>query len=136
MAKIYVVTEGIYSDNGICVVTVDKDAAERAAKLCDGMIEEYDDFTEAENIFKNGFHYYTVFVDKDGCLSGVVEQNLQYLVGAGAVVCDMKPKVTRLNRYWNLGVHVVKCYARDEAHAKKIAYDAIAQYEAEQEGIC
>lgn len=118
--KIYVITQGSYSDYHIIGVTEDRIKAENIQKIfnkayCGAEIEEYD--TEDINIIQPGYKYYCVTSEGD------VEEETYYI--------DLDKRVYEPPR-WSLSTYV---FAKDEEHARKIAQDRFAEYRAEKEGL-
>lgn len=118
--KIYVVTQGEYSDYGIVGVAIDRKQAEYISMVrstysepCD--IEEYD--TE------------DIKVDKDFAPNWLVEFDNDEIKRVYHPFTGRKPfKVKEYNE--NLKQYGVIVKAKDEEHAKKIAIDTLAQYKA------
>ena len=125
--KIYVVTQGIYSDYHICGVATDYETAEKIRKHTSGRydesrIEEYDTDTWSDIVRIGGLYH----VNKYGEHLQACRENydVEALYNNRNVVMDYG--------YGSKGVNVI---ARDEDHAKKIAADLFAKYEAEKHGI-
>ena len=115
--KVYVITQGAYSDYHIIGVALDKEKAERIASFFDSdstEIEEYD--TERWDI-SDGRCLYTIRID-NGRIS-IIDNDEFY-----------DTNVVRAYPSWN--VYEVSVMARDKEHAMKIASDMIAQYKAEK----
>lgn len=117
--KIYVVTQGEYSDYGIVGVAIDKKQAEYISMVhstysepCD--IEEYD--TEE------------IKVDKDFAPNWLVEFDNDEIKRVYPFTGRKPFKVKEYNE--NLKQYSVIVKAKDEEHAKKIAIDTLAQYKA------
>ena len=125
--KIYVVTRGDYSDYHICGVAVDKKRAEITAKLnSDYMytanIEEYDSEEYSGNEKKQ---WMVRFFVKDP-----PEVTKKWFDR------DIMHKLPLVKQYiCSHATHVAYVQADDEAHALKIAEDALAQYKAQKAGI-
>lgn len=133
--KIYVVTDGEYSDYHIVGVT---DKLEKAVALCsilennggwgeDPQIETYD--TDAMNVDYGKAKPYSVDMWEDGRIEA------EELYGDGL---DYERATDRDVHYCPSGYYkgneyMVAVMARDEEHAKKIAIDLIAQYKYEKE---
>lgn len=112
--KVYVITQGVYSDYHIVGVALDKEKAERIASFFDSdstNIEEYD--TEKWDI-SDGRYLYSIRIDKGGIR--IIENEDFY-----------DPNVVRAYPW---GIYEVSVMARDKKHAMKIASDMIAQYKA------
>lgn len=116
--KVYVITRGEYSDYHICAVTLDKERAERlkviySSYLEDAEIEVFD--TESDK-------------DESGLVPYKVERP-----------DSSEPEITRISCEdfgWDCpGFGEVNVWAKDEAHALKIARDKLAKYKAEKEGL-
>lgn len=125
--KVYVITNGIYSDYHICGVATDYETAEKIRKHTSGRydesrIEEYETDTWSDIVRIGGLYH----VNKYGAHLQACRENydVEALYNNRNVVMD----------YGNggKGVNVI---ARDEDHAKKIAADLFAKYEAEKNGL-
>lgn len=122
--KVYIITEGDYSDYHICAVTLEKKQAEQlkkyfASDYSEPRIEEYE--TDFYKPLSDGLTLYEVCVADGRCWTHKVEYEIEtYKVG-----------FVRKNkeRYY------VPVYAVDESHAKKIGLDKIAEYKAKKEGV-
>lgn len=143
MSKIYIITQGSYSDYHICAATTDKDKAEMLKKLYTEKnssvppeIEEYDDGAYAIDMFDKGYKAYRVDVSKDSNKEPHVQDiTPPYVTGEDdewqfnfydSFKEGLKEYYTFFQSY---------SYAKSTEEAKKIAYDRIAQYKAEKEGI-
>lgn len=124
--KVYVITQGIYSDYQICAVTLDKQEAERLARIyrdgCDlGRVEEYD--TDDHQPLLQGRNPYTVlFYTDTGHTSVYFKEN------PGAFNPGIELGYCR-------NVDRVNLYAADGEAALKIAAEKRAQARAEMEGL-
>lgn len=114
--KVYVITQGCYSDYHIVGVALDKEKAERIKSFFDrdyysAEIEEYDtekwDLSDERNL-------YSIRIYRDEI--SVIDNDAYY-----------DPNVVRAYPW---GVYEVSVMAKDEEHAMKIASDMIAQYKA------
>lgn len=128
--KIYVVTDGDYSDYHICgVCTSHKTANElkdyvNRNEFCGARIETYE--TDAWEDILNVGGFYDVRRYEDGSL---YTHRQEYDIEG----CYMKRnRVYRSRNFNTLYTFVV---AKDEDHAKKIASDLFAKYMAEKEGL-
>lgn len=124
---VYVITRGDYSDYHICAVSLDKDKAERLAKMytasyCDAYVEEWETDTFADINALNGRRPYYVQFHPDGSVE-TFERTYEYH--------EFAPGVDELDN----GVVNVRVYAPDKEKARRIACDMRAQYLAEKEGI-
>ena len=130
--KIYVVTQGIYSDYHICGVAVNRKTAEKIAKYVDSFgssyhsanIEEYE--TDAwRNVVNEGAMYEVRKTSKEKLYVDKQEYDVEELYkNRNKVVCTANKTL------------VTNVIASDEGHALKIATDLFAKYEAEEEGLC
>ena len=124
--KVYVVTEGDYSDYHIVGVCTSKESAERIRQLAssdyhEAQIEEYEaDRFNVEPTYK----YYYVRVLKDGAVE----------VSVGSCIYSPYEVYDYRRARGSVTAFVVDVFAQDEEHAKKIAFDCIAKYKAEREG--
>lgn len=122
--RIYVITEGDYSDYHICGVAIEKEKAEEIKQLNtdslhEAYIEEYD--TDDYYVEKGRFyqvHLYNSNVSvSETFVTSVSDRN------------DVRISLAKNPHYYV----VVK--AMDEEHAKKIGLDLIAKYKAKREGL-
>ena len=129
--KIYVVTDGDYSDYHICGVAVTKEMAEKITEhimridsySCPN-IEEYDTNTWIETL-NNGNMFHVVLLE-DGRMN-LYDETYDMEYGY-----ENRNKVFDFDKRGALNVWV---FAKDEDHAKKIASDLFAKYMAEKEGL-
>ena len=137
MNKVYIVTSGTYSDYAIEEVFDNREDAERYICLhendsyLDMSVEEYDIYKNAE--LKNvKVHYGIYFIMR--------ENGINFF----DIVYDNKPIETNINRSKH---NYSKSYDgtlplsnrnifKDKDVVKKIVYDAVAKFEAEEAGIC
>lgn len=127
--KIYVVTKGEYSDYHICCATIDKNQAERAAKIYsdkwdEAYIEEFDsdDILKIPDAIKK---YCVSFSKTTGIVLNVYESSNEILpINSSPLIHQF------LNSHY-----IVEVNAIDKDHALKIASDAFAKYMAEKEGL-
>lgn len=126
LKKVYVITEGAYSDYHICAVAATKEIAEKLRKIysdkyswADARIEEYD-LNETRDDVRV---FYDVTFEDDrvsACFNEYGEkESIQFYKGN-------KSQSDRL---------IVCVRARDEDHAVKIAQDRRAEYLAKKEGV-
>lgn len=151
--KVYVITQGCYSDYHICAVTLDKDKAERLQKLYSAKegsymitaeIEEYEaddtgrDFTEEE---KNSelfsyYHVQIIYGMKEREASIHIDKNVGYCFNDKGVVCEEK----MYDRYY-YSRHIEIVYEidvrtdRNTDEVKKIAEDRFYKMLAERYGL-
>lgn len=140
--KVYVITQGEYSDYGICAVSLDKDDAERKCALlnrnvrngeyCE--IEEYDtddmvaDINEeVKKKFKMVVNYKTGEVMWISELYLTLDDVNDILITKPNVCFALKDKY----------IEVVATLSKDttEEQAKKIMLDRIAKFKAERAGL-
>ena len=139
--KVYIVTSGSYSDYHIDAVTLDKDQAERLAQAVtdygwdEGHVTVWD--TDDFKIIDDGMklYYVMIFLNETGCdisrisiqetspISSLTHQSLAFIDHS---------KFDESNGGGNIQFGV---RARDEEHAKKIAYDKFAEWKAQKEGL-
>lgn len=120
MSKVYIVTQGAYSDYGIDSVFSNKEQAEKRALLIadqydeDAYVEEY----ELDEIVIQGdvYKYYEVIVDnKDSYVYSTYGKQ--------------KPESISVQKtLWGVGYSVTGVSAEDEETAVKIAQDEVAKY--------
>lgn len=118
--KVYVITEGCYSNYHICGVALNEEKAEKIAKLCHGEVEEYD--TQGWSQFLQGGTAYNVWVFGDGTTTVRLRSYFDE---------NTKKEIKQVRDYNSH--YVVSVIARDENHAKKIGTDLVAQYRYEHE---
>lgn len=146
MAKIYVVTAGRYSEYRIFGASVDKSEAEKLLEIVkrdnyygeeNPKIEEFPDFSQTQKMISEDWRRYCVKVYENGDCE-IKEDGRSYSEIWRIDELQEKPKgyFRKSDVYNPRSAFVVHCAARNEDHAKKIAFDSIAQYKAEQEGIC
>lgn len=126
--KIYVITQGIYSDYHICGVATTKEKAEMMQKFFStdydkAEIETYD--TDTYEPIGAKFKPFCVVFDKDYNYSFIecvpherISSNIEFY------------KVIMNHNYYHINV-----WAEDEHHARKIAYDIINIYKYNKEGV-
>ena len=122
--KVYVITDGCYSDYHIVAVTLDEDNAKRFVDAGLGDIEE---FETDECILPKGMLPYRVVIDKDGCVwpcyvnefffDNSYKEGLKEGLKEGKIAPN--------------GNFVWSGFARDKDHALKIARDYRAKKLAE-----
>ena len=119
--KVYVVTHGCYSDEHIVAIRSKREDAEWFASLePDGRVEEWDvDQAQVDSSLKP----WTVTIDQAGNISQAVQRlawNHRYRDGEilQTVFIDWDDEVL--------------CFARDEAHAIKIATDTLKEWRAKK----
>lgn len=128
--KIYVVTQGSYSDYHVVAVTMDHDIAEKiVAKFSNSWgecrIEEYGD---AEAILKPAWY---IYFDKDGNVCDTVECDSDYGYSRIGEVCEKKN-----NYYFGRNYHIYVVVSADDLDsAVKIAAEKRAQYLARKLGL-
>lgn len=125
--KIYVITAGEYSDYHICAVTDDPVSAENLRKKYTtewdiAEVEEYD----TQSMPQEPKMYWKVRVGIEGRVHCLREA--YYMDG------DEKPEINKVSLYFS--EFSINVHAKDANHAKKIAFDRIAQFKAEHyEGL-
>ena len=123
--KVYVITEGSYSDYHIVGVTLDRDKAERAAKLVEGAyscanIEEWE--TDEVDLIKDGSAYdVTLFSNR------TVEVRKCSWVDLG--------EINKVTKTWRGTAYRVTVIAENDMIARKIGFDLIAMEKAREEGL-
>lgn len=123
--KVYVLTEGCYSDYHIIGITLDEEQAKIAAdalsnRHCTVNCEEFE--TDDINFIKPGWHLWYIYFDKK----------------THAITRTYRSDYPdRLNTVWLTRdkIWCVEVYAEDEEHAIKSASDKLSKYLAEQAGI-
>lgn len=118
--KIYVVTQGTYSDYHIITATLDRTVAEAIAKRFSAEVEEYED---AELLLKPRWD---VRFFKDGPVEVGEHPFLDYYTGSRCIV------YVRLGK---LVLEVENVAADDKESAIKIAAEKRAAYLAEKNGL-
>lgn len=124
--KVYVITQGCYSDYHICAVTLDEQEAERLRKVYSetydqARVEEYDtDGPEAKNGLDGRVPYCVCFRE-----NGATSVSMSYESAE-----TFRPGI---ELYY--GYDLVKLLAADSEAALKIAAEKRAQALAEREGL-
>jgi hypothetical protein len=137
MNKVYVVTSGVYSDYAISRVLDNREDAEKYICLHNNddywnmRIEEYDIYKNAE--LKNiKVHYGISFIMRENKINSF------------DIIYDNKPIETNINEskhnytksyYGTLPLSNRNIF-KDKDAVKKIVYDAVAKFKAEEAGIC
>lgn len=124
--KVYVITQGSYSDYHICAVTLDEQEAERLAKIYTDSMDtagvEVWDTDEHQHLLSGRVPYIVTFYkDKNAGTSVYMDEGR---------VTDIHPGVFLSNGYDR-----VNLYAADSEAAVKIAAEKRAQARAEKEGL-
>lgn len=128
--KVYVITQGSYSDYHICGVVIDRKVAEQmvdrlnrmSSWYSDANIEEYDT-DEQESILSGNLTIYGVRLSSKGKVIRVCKHDEFPLT--------YRQKFNSVEKCWNEFDIVV--VAKDEDHAKKIAQDIFAEYKYREE---
>lgn len=126
--KVYVITQGSYSDYHICAVSLDKDEAERLARIySDGRdeaeVEEYD--TERPSSWREGqVPFIATFLDNGAPILSLWDSPRPFT-----------PGIEEIQSEWGSPSISVRLYARDRETARKIAQDKRAEYLAQKAGI-
>lgn len=129
--KVYVITNGEYSDYHICGVATDLETAEKIQKYTsteydESQIEEYDTDIWTD-ILKNGNIYY---VSSTNGVIDYVRKNREPEFDSSYL---RRNKVENyVHPFSNKNIRTVYVIAKDEDHAMKIASDLFAKYEAEK----
>lgn len=118
---IYILAEGYYSDYHIITASTDKSVITKIQKFFPN--SEIEEWEEGE-IFLNLKLYYIKSDALGNVISCEEDQIAEY---------DTLERDETIRHYRNS--HAMRCWAKDEEHAKKIFHDEFARYEAEREGI-
>lgn len=114
MNKIYILTDGDYSDYYIIGVYSSEENATIAKKLLGGGIEEY----ELDEYVKDKRFPFEIYFDKD--------RNIK------SIHISIGHERREYNKFYKMGFKYdeLRCYvlAEDKEHARKIAGDLLAQY--------
>lgn len=120
---IYIVTEGVYSDYGICGIFSKKEYAQKYIEMFvsdpeDADIEEWllDDFM---GMIKKGYLRYVVYLNTSNF--NLVELKTD----------NYSPKMSGMHGSDYRGNFYTYVFAKNEKHAIKIASERLAQYKAE-----
>lgn len=136
--KVYIVTSGCYSDYHIDAVCLNKEDAEVIAENISGNFNDCPEVNEWDTddfkIINDGLKlfYITVLLEKDRLtLKGLqitAADSFQSLITSGTGI---------LSDYSDAMIPNLSCIlrAKDEEHAKKIAYDMFAEWKAKKEGL-
>lgn len=124
--KIYVITQGCYSDYHICAVTEKREIAEIIRKKCsdkwdEAEIEEFD--TDNYNKIDYNKSFFNIHMDNEENIVYIDEISSGYYFKSNEVV------------HYPNGHFGAVISANDEKHAKKIFADMVAKCKAEEEGI-
>jgi len=131
--RVYVITQGQYSDYHICGVTANKAAAEKVVEHLNSTvnndwysaacIEEFD-----TDIWESGKQVWVYTLKEDG-------RDFVYEDGyADVTKTDGLYSIKKLKN--NTGtIYTVYILANDEDHARKIGRDIFSSYRAQEEGI-
>lgn len=120
--KIWLVSDGDYSDYHIIGAFSTEERANEVAKKLSAGVEEY----ELDEVGKdNRYSYWVRFYNDGKCEQTAHIEQSPYSTALNRVG-KMEGKYTR-SHYW------VRVMAEDESHAIKIASDLIAQYKATKE---
>lgn len=125
--KVYVITQGAYSDYHICGVSLDKEKAETIRKFCsdewdEAQVEEYDTECFSDIL---GLSPYLVRRNKDGSATVKARDGM---IDSAVRERNMVFKDAHGGRY-------VQVFATDDRHALKIGIDLILQHLAEKKGL-
>lgn len=127
--RVYIITEGTYSDYHICAVCLDKEKAEILAKKVCGEVEEYE--TKDADILCKKIPYYSIEIDvKTGKILRAEQRSVEdsdYYDGyaKGWDRCEPIQKNGKVIICFNTYVK-----AEEEEKAIKIARDKWAEYKA------
>lgn len=132
MTTIYVLTEGDYSDYRIVALYSTLELAEEAQKLCpDSIIEEYKLDSEIPDHPQDLFGWSVTIDVEDNTIRSTYQEDV--------ISRPFEPQENYYeNRYLSSNtppLFVVKCWARDQEHAEKIALDKFYQFKAQQAGL-
>lgn len=128
--KVYVITNGDYSDYHICGVALDIEKAKILKRAFtsnwdEARIEEYD--TDDHKPIFEGKIPYEVRYFKNGDISSIREVELDYFDGA---------ECRSLDPFYNHGANIlVKLYAKNQEAAIKIASEKRAEFLAKKNGL-
>lgn len=119
--KVYVVTQGSYSDYHICAVLLEKSKAEAICKLLrsewfEPNIEEYE--TDVVEPLLNGNKVYDVSLYENGSAVAYEMSDPTYYIA----------DINKVIKYRGREAFFVKVFAKDEAHALKVGIDKIHKY--------
>ena len=123
--KVYVLTEGCYSDYHIIGVTLDEEQAKIAAGALSNRhftvnCEEFE--TNDINIVKPGWKLWEIYFDKKThAITRIYQSEYPDCLGNVQLILDKE--------------FCVEVYAEDKEHAIKSASDKLSKYLAEQAGI-
>lgn len=128
--QIYAVTEGYYSDYHIISLTKSKEAAEEIAHFYDAKIEQYTDGEVIMN--QSSWNFSFSFDGKHISTSRYIPTSFEFSNS------NITPNVSVLRDIWT-NEKVYKVFVstdKGEDAALKIALDVLAEYRAEESGIC
>ena len=140
---IYVITCGEYSDYTIRGVTTNKEYAKKMRERIedyygDAEIETYIDGEQITDLMKRGYLFYRAVFDVKYKLTLIHPMNVTNTTAISdnkelendCLICDCIDFCDEIKET-NFGF-MADIFAKDEDHAKKIAYDKMAQYRAEK----
>lgn len=129
MKKVYIVTDGAYSDYGICGVFDDEALAEQFQELFAprGQVEAWD-LNPYEREIRADYRLYQVVIHRDGTVWSVGrhDEDARYFVSRD----EIEPCLWLKLPEGHLHTHVL---AADEAHAVKVANERRVAYLAAEE---
>ena len=119
--KVYVITDGDYSDYHICGVSLNEEDAKKIRDLCGhyAEVEEYD--TEEWSPFLHNGELYSVNLDGEKCSVSKPSGSFDWY----------KDDINHVRKYWATNIFHVIVIAKNDEHAKKIGLDLIYQYKYE-----
>lgn len=127
MKTYYAITSGLYSDYHIITITDDRKKAEHFCKIYNETNRDSADIEEFEEMIVRNRIRFIVFVYTDGRADYVRVDEYDEYKGYETSVRELK----NLNQTF----YEVFLSAKDKEHALKAAYDMIAVYKAQKEGI-
>ena len=122
--KIYVVTEGSYSDYHIVGVSDDVETARKIAEYRGAEVETYDtnDYTDDKLLWDYTWRtWYDDYGEKK------VRESLECRMPD-----EFHKEVNKVYRTWDKSIYTVVVKANDRDHALKTARDMVAQYRAKE----
>lgn len=123
--KVYILTEGCYSDYHIIGVTLNEEQAKIAADALSNehFIVNCEEFeTDDINVIKSGWNLWEVYFDeKTHAITRIYQSKYPDCLGTVRLTCGE--------------TFCVEVYAEDKEHAIKSASDKLSKYLAEQAGI-
>jgi hypothetical protein len=120
--KVWIVEAGCYSDRRIIGVFTNEAEAKNIELSLDASVSEWDTDKGLEGARK-GLPWYVVAIDRQGVVDDVLRGDIDYDDPPEENTHRFQEEI--INGKWVNHMMVVHCYAKDEAHAIKIASELL-----------